>query len=124
MAEIEYLDFHDIRLICEVIIPGFVIRDQGLLLSALERPQTQLYGVDVYPEFDFKVAALMHSLARNHSLIDGNKRLAWSASRIFCLMNKRDILLSVNQAEKLVVGVAAGKFEVNQISERLRIEIQ
>lgn len=124
MTDIEYLDFHDLRLICEVILPGYVIRDQGLLISALERPQTQLYGVDVYPEFEFKVAALMHSLARNHGLIDGNKRLAWSASRIFCLMNKRDIFLPVNQAEKLVVGVAAGKFEVNQIAEKLIIENQ
>ncbi len=121
MSEIEYLDFHDIRLICEVLIPGYVIRDEGLLLSALERPQTQLYGVDVYPTFETKVAALIHSIARNHALVDGNKRLSWSAGRIFCLMNKRDIALSANQAEKLIVGIAAGKYEVADICKKLQI---
>ena len=122
MAEIEYLDFHDLLLICDEIIPGYQIRDKGLLLSALERPQTQLYGVELYPEFELKAAALMHSIARNHALIDGNKRLAWSAMRIFCLMNKRDVVLTVSQAEKLTVAVAAGKYEVDQIAPRLKIE--
>lgn len=122
MAEIEYLDFHDLLLICDEIIPGYQIRDKGLLLSALERPQTQLYGVELYPEFELKAAALMHSIARNHALIDGNKRLAWSAMRIFCLMNRRDVVLTVSQAEKLTVAVAAGKYEVDQIAPRLKIE--
>ena len=122
MAEIEYLDFHDLLLICDEIIPGYQIRDKGLLLSALERPQTQLYGVELYPEFELKAAALMHSIARNHALIDGNKRLAWSAMRIFCLMNRRDVALTVSQAEKLTVAVAAGKYEVDQIAPRLKIE--
>jgi death-on-curing protein len=122
VAEIEYLDFHDLLLICDEIIPGYQIRDKGLLLSALERPQTQLYGVELYPEFELKAAALMHSIARNHALIDGNKRLAWSAMRIFCLMNRRDVVLTVSQAEKLTVAIAAGKYEVDQIAPRLKIE--
>ena len=122
MAEIEYLDFHDLLLICDEIIPGYQIRDKGLLLSALERPQTQLYGVELYPEFELKAAALMHSIARNHALIDGNKRLAWSAMRVFCLMNRRDVVLTVSQAKKLTVAVAAGKYEVDQIAPRLKIE--
>ena len=71
--------------------------------------------------FRSKVAALMHSLARNHALIDGNKRLAWAAGRIFCLMNNREIHLNVDQAEALVVGIAAGKFEVDEIAKKLKI---
>ena len=121
MPDIDYLDFHDIRLICESLIPDYAIRDEGLLLSAIQRPQTQLYGVDVYVEFEKKVAALMHSLARNHALVDGNKRLAWAAGRIFCLMNNREIHLNVDQAEALVVGIAAGKFEVDEIAKKLKI---
>jgi death on curing protein len=122
MAVIDYLDFHDLLLICDEIIPGYQIRDKGLMLSAIERPQTQLYGVEVYPDFDSKAAALMHSLARNHALVDGNKRLAWSSMRIFCLMNKRDVHLTVSQAEKLTVAVAAGKFDVPEIARKLGIE--
>ena len=122
MKEVDYLDFHDITLICENLIPGYLIRDNGLLLSALERPQMQLYGVDAYPTFPLKVAALMHSLARNHALVDGNKRLAWSAGRIFCLMNKLDIYLDVDSAESLVVGIAAGKYDLEEITRILKIE--
>ena len=122
MADFDYLDFHDLLMICDEIIPGYQIRDKGLLLSAIERPQAQLYGVEVYPEFDLKAAALMHSIARNHALIDGNKRLAWSSMRIFCLMNKRDVHLTVSQAEKLTVAAAMGKYDVEEIAQKLGIE--
>ncbi len=122
MSTFDFLDFHDLLLICDEIIPGYQIRDKGLLLSAIERPKTELYGVELYPEFDLKAAALMHSLARNHALIDGNKRLAWSSMRIFCLMNKRDVFLTVAQAEKLTVATAAGKYDVDEIAQKLKIE--
>jgi len=58
----------------------------------------------------------MHSVARNHALVDGNKRLAWAATRIFCLLNGRDLNLSVDEAEALVVSVAQGDLEVPQIA--------
>jgi death-on-curing protein len=122
MAEIDYLDFHDLLLICDEIIPGYQIRDRGLLLSAVERPQNKLYGVEVYPDFELKAAALMHSIVRNHALIDGNKRLAWSAMRIFCLMNKRDVYLTVAQAEQVTVAAATGKYDVKELAKKLKIE--
>ena len=42
----------------------------------------------------------------NHALVDGNKRLAWSASRVFCLLNGRDLELGVDEAEAMIVGAA------------------
>jgi len=53
-----------------------VVRDHGLLASAAARPQTTVLGEDAYPRLVDKAAALMHSLARNHALVDGNMRLA------------------------------------------------
>ena len=50
----------------------------------------------------------MHSLARNHALVDGNKRLAWAATRVFCLLNARDIEFTVDDVEALVLAVAIG----------------
>ena len=58
----------------------------------------------------------MHSIARNHALVDGNKRLAWAATRIFCLLNGRDLSISVDEAEALVVSVARGDLEVPEIA--------
>jgi len=47
------------------------VRDYGLLESALARPQATAFGSDAYPGLDAKAAALLHSLASNHALIDG-----------------------------------------------------
>lgn len=59
-----------------------LVRDVGLLESDLARPQASAFGEDAHPELHVKAAALLESLARNHALIDGNKRLAWVATRL------------------------------------------
>ena len=55
------------------------MRDYGLLEAALARPEATAFGKDAYQDLDAKAAALLHSVARNHALIDGNKRLALAA---------------------------------------------
>lgn len=123
-AEIDYLDLQDLIDIGNSLIPGFQIRDEGLLESAARRPRTTIYGEDAYPSFEEKVASLIHSLARNHALVDGNKRIAWSAGRIFCLMNKRDLLMTVNNAEKMIIAIAKGDIDVPEITIILRKAIK
>ena len=122
MNKIDFLDIHDVLQICERIIPNLAIRDQGLLQSAIERPRTTVFGEDAYKSFPEKAAALMHSLARNHPLVDGNKRLAWSATRAFCLLNGFDIDLNIDEAETLVLGVSAGKFDVTEIVKLINLK--
>src|ERR1700730_17323625 len=51
------------------------IRDQGLLESAVFRPQNGYYN-SVLEE----AAALMESLANNHAFHDGNKRISFAAT--------------------------------------------
>ncbi len=58
----------------------------------------------------------MHSLARNHALVDGNKRLAWAATRIFCLLNGHDVSFAVDEAEALVLAVARGELDVADVA--------
>jgi death-on-curing protein len=58
----------------------------------------------------------MHSLARNHALVDGNQRPAWAATRVFCLLDGQDLDLAVNEAEALVQAVARGELEVAAIA--------
>jgi death-on-curing protein len=58
-----------------------------LLESALARPRASVFGQDAYPDLHLKAAALLHSPARNHALVDGNKRLAWTACRTFLAIN-------------------------------------
>jgi death on curing protein len=54
-----------------------LLRDHGLLESALARPRTSLFGDDAYPSIEGKAAALLHSLARSRALVDGNNGWRW-----------------------------------------------
>ena len=60
----------------------YAVRDYGLLEAAVARPQATVFGQDAYPDLDAKAAALLHSVARNHALIDGNKRLGLRNARL------------------------------------------
>jgi len=116
---VDYLTLEDLLEIAAGVIDGVVVRDIGLLASAAARPQTTAFGEDAYAEFAGKAAALMHSLARNHALVDGNKRLAWAATRVFCLLNGRDLTLDVDAAETLVISVATGEVDVSVLATQL-----
>ena len=118
---IDFLDIHDLLEIGNALIPDFRVRDVGLLEAAAARPQTSVFGDDAYESFNLKAASLMHSLARNHPLIDGNKRLAWAATRTFCLLNGYDIYNDVDSAERIVLDVATGKLDVAEIATVLEI---
>jgi death-on-curing protein len=119
VPEIDYLTLEDLIEIGTALIPGFAIRDLGLLESAAARPQTTVYGKDAYKTFPVKAAALMHSLARNHCLVDGNKRLAWAGTRVFCLMNGFDLEIDIDSAEALVQATAQGELDVVALSQKL-----
>ena len=115
-APIDYLTEADLLEIALGVIGDVTVRDGGLLASAAARPQSSAFGEDAYPTFAAKAAALMHSIARNRALIDGNKRLAWAATRIFCLLNGRDLKFRVDGAEALVVAVARGDLDVPRVA--------
>ena len=86
------------------------VADYGLLDSAVARPRATAFGLDAYPTLLTKAAALMQSLARNHSLVDGNKRTAWAAAWTFLTINGTELSSSfdIDAAELLVLGVATG----------------
>jgi death on curing protein len=97
------------------------LRDYGLLASAAARPQATAFGADAYPDLDAKAAALLHSLARNHALVDGNKGLALAAVIAFYGVNGRRLTLTNDEAYELVMDVAAGRLDsVNDIAATLR----
>jgi death-on-curing protein len=118
---VEYLDLDDLLLIGQDAVGGdLVVRDYGLLESALARPQTTVFGADAYPDLLTKAAALLHSLARNHALVDGNKRLAWLATYVFLDINGRRVTVTDDEVVELVLAVAASELDdVAAIAERL-----
>lgn len=48
--------------------------------------------------------------------MDGNKRLAWSATRIFCLLEGRDLIFPIDEAEAAVVAVASGHLDIPDLA--------
>jgi death on curing protein len=97
-----------------------IVRDIGLLESALARPQATAFGADAYPGLDAKAAALLHSLARNHALVDGNKRLALAGVIAFYGVNGLRLTLTNDEAYELVIAVADGTLDdVEEIADRL-----
>jgi death-on-curing protein len=97
------------------------VRDVGLLDAAVHRPQATVLGQDAYPDLLTKAAALLHSLARNHPLVDGNKRLAWLATYVFLAKNGVELAPDDDAAYDLVIAVADGTLDdVEAIAAVLR----
>ena len=117
-----YLDLDSlIHIAARVLGAEPAVRDYGLLESALARPRACAFGADAYTDLYSKAAALLHSLARNHALVDGNTRLALAATLAFLGVNGRRLTLTDDEAYDLVIAVAAGKLdEVDKIADQLR----
>lgn len=104
-----FLELEDLLHVAQRALGGRPqVRDRGLLEAALARPRASAFGEDAYPTIHEKAGAVLHSVARNHALIDGNKRLALAAVIAFYGMNGLRLTLSNEDAYALVVEVARG----------------
>jgi death-on-curing protein len=120
VTEFEHLDLEDL-LVLVVRLGVGPVRDVGLLDSASSRSRSSAFGQDAYPTLALKAAALLHSISKNHALVDGNKRLAWLATVVFLDLNDRVPELSDDEAFDLVWEVASGPVDVEEIARRLNI---
>jgi len=119
-----YLTVAEVTDLAEVAFGGRVpeAREPGLLASAVHRPRARMLGVAAYQDLHEQAAALLHAIAINHPLVDGNKRTAWLAAATFLAVNGVD-LASCDQdtAYDLVIDVASGKESaIGVIASRLR----
>jgi death-on-curing protein len=121
VSDVEYLDLEDLVGMIRSLGIG-PVRDLGLLDSAVNRPRSSAFGEDAYPTLDLKAAALLHSLTKNHALVDGNKRIAWLCTVVFCDLNGVVPRLSDNEAFQLVWDVASTQMKLDEIAGRLRLD--
>jgi len=118
VSDVEYLELDDLLALVRALRTG-PVRDVGLLSSAAARPKATAFGEGAYSTVPLKAAALLHSLARNHALVDGNKRLSWLATVVFLDLDGHAPHLDDDAAFELVMDVAAGVAEVAEIADRL-----
>jgi len=117
---VEFLSLDDVMEIVRTLGVG-PVHDIGLLDAAVNRPRASAFGEDVYATFELKVAALFHSISKNHALVDGNKRTAWLCTVVFCDLNGVESALTNDEAYDLVVTVAGTQMELSDIVERLQL---
>ncbi|OGO36245.1 MAG: hypothetical protein A2W35_10310 [Chloroflexi bacterium RBG_16_57_11] len=96
------------------------VRDLGLLLSAVGRPQASFEGQDLYPDPFSKAAALLDSLIRNHPFIDGNKRTGVAAAGLFLVRNGFRLTPSNPDLEGLAIAAAQSTLAIEDIASWLR----
>jgi death-on-curing protein len=109
----EYLDVDDLVTLAVAPLGNPPpIRDLGLLAAAAARPQASAFGDDAYPDLWTKAAALLHSVVKNHPLVDGNN---WLACAVFLDINGTDpTAASNNDVYDLVMHVAAQSIEIER----------
>ncbi len=125
-GDIEYLDTDDlVELAIGLLGDPPPVRDLGLLGSAAARPQATAFGVEAYPELWSKAAALLHSLVKNHALLDGNKRLGWLATAVFLEINGMSVAHVSNDAVyDYVIRVTTGGDDVGVIAAELQALVE
>ncbi len=118
-----WLDPSTVRLLHEESLAAFGgargLRDEGLLLSALERPKTILAygeGIDV---FDL-AAAYGYGLSKNHPIVDGNKRMAFLAMGVFLAINHYRLVVPQIEAVETILTLASGKLGEAALAQWLR----
>lgn len=85
------------------------VRDYNLLDSALETPFQSFGGDELYPTIQMKAARLGYGLIKNHSMIDGNKRIGTHAMLVFLALNGIELSYSQKELYEEILDVAAGE---------------
>lgn len=99
------------------------VRDEGLLLSALEAPYQSFGGIDLFPTLLEKSVRLGYGLVANHPFVDGNKRIGILVMLSFMELNGIDVTFTDDEVVDMAMGVASGKYKyedlLNIVSSKL-----
>ena len=95
------------------------LRDHGLFESALARPQN-LFAYDKAVDMTSLAACYAFGLAKNHSFVDGNKRIAFIAAATFLRLNGHRLTADQVQATMIMLSVASGALGEKELADWIR----
>ena len=95
------------------------IRDEGLLESALARPQ-QKWHYEPGTDLATLAAAYAFGIAKNHPFIDGNKRAALVAAYTFLAINGLELEAPEPEAVNVILGTADGSLPEADLASWIR----
>jgi death-on-curing protein len=102
---------------------GEGIRDEGLLQSALARPQNLLAYGEPPPDIASLAAAYAYGIARDHPFVDGNKRTALIVARLFLLLNGMDLVATQEEKYSTFLALAAGELSEDDLANWVRTHL-
>ncbi len=116
IAKATILKIHSAQLAEHGGISG--IRDDGLLESALSRPELKAQ----YGEADLALlaASYAYGIARNHPFLDGNKRTAYVAMELFLMKNGMLLVSSDEDSVLTFLKLAAGELSEDELAAWIR----
>ena len=121
---IQYLSIEQVFAVHAALIKRYGgsqgIRDQGLLESAVFRPQASAFSRDTYPTLFEKCAVLGYSLIQNHPFLDGNKRTGFAGMHLMLLINGYDLTSTAKEEITMAENVASGKMYESKITQWLK----
>ena len=121
MSLVIFLSVHDVVEIHQRAIEAFggdaALRDRGLLESAIAMPRATFDGTEIHTGLAQKAAAYHYHLCANHPFVDGNKRVAVTASELLLLINGQELSASDDEIVELTMGVASGRLSKAQVVE-------
>jgi death-on-curing protein len=99
------------------------LRDEGLLSSALARPQNLLSYSESRPDLASLAAAYAYGIARDHPFVDGNKRTALVAARTFLILNGVDLEAAQDEKVLTFLSLAEGAASEEELADWIRKRI-
>lgn len=93
------------------------VRDEGSLLAALARPYATFDQQELYPSPAEKAAAIFESLIINHSLIDGNKRIAYVLMRLTLMDYYFDVMAFEEEKYEMTLAASTGEIRFDEIRQ-------
>ena len=93
------------------------IRDEGMLDSALSNPFQSFGGEELYSSIQEKAARLCFGLVKNHSMVDGNKRLGTHVMLVFLALNGYELSYSQKELSDTILALASGEIGVEDIRQ-------
>ncbi len=100
-----------------------LLRDVGLLASAVARPRAAFGGEELYADLFAQAAALMQSLLLNHPFLDGNKRTGITAAALLLLRNGYQLTADNDELERFTFAVVNGQHSLEEVAAWFRSNI-
>ncbi len=91
------------------------VRDENMLISALETPFQSYEGQELYPSIQAKAARLCYGLVKNHAMIDGNKRIGVHVMLVFLALNGVELQYTQKELYSIILELASSKIEYPEL---------